>query len=535
MASELKRGAVRIVSNYVRLAGLLTLGILFVPIFIGGVGKEAYGLIGLLGSSMGLADMCREIIRSSMNRELGAAYNSDDPEHFPNAYNSAMVISAALAALTATLFTALYFLLPLLEIPAHLIDAARWVIIAKGSYSTMIVLLGPQFNMYLVSERMVLFNLWTLLDRATDFAVAAVLFLLMGITDPSRGLVLFAFGSAGTAMLILFFAVGLIIVKDRRLIPNPSRISRREIRKIIGTAGWNGLVVAALNLHMRLGQLIMNLAFGLLGNAAFTLALRLTGYVRTAATGMTEGLDVASARISTGGQPNSLISFLHHATRLHALVALPAGFAVLILAEPLMRFWVGRVTADAETIGKAVLIAQVLAVGMTARAISDGWMRLLYGAGHVRRYAPLIILGGLLNPVLAILLLFLLPEGINLLAPALAYAIIFVALHVGSIPMIAARVLSLPLRSIYAPLVRPVIAVILSSPPLFAYRQFGWTQSFLALLAACACFGALYAALIWYFVLFRHDRQRLSNGIRRQLVKRHRAGSTQAMTAPPGK
>jgi acetyl esterase/lipase len=65
MASELKRGAIRVLSNYSRLFLLLVMGIAFVPIFISGIGAEAYGLYGLLGSTMGIAEMCKAIVRSS--------------------------------------------------------------------------------------------------------------------------------------------------------------------------------------------------------------------------------------------------------------------------------------------------------------------------------------------------------------------------------------------------------------------------------------------------------------------------------------
>lgn len=511
MASELKRGTIRVLSNYMRLGTLLVLGILFVPIFITGVGSEAFGLFGLLGSTMGFAEMCKSIVRSSMNRELGAAYNSADPEDFQNAYNAAIALTAILAAITALFFTALWFILPLLTITPELFNAARWLLVTQGCYSTLVVLLGPQFNMYLVSERLVLYNTWSTVSRAADIVTAIILFLVLGIRDPATGLTLFAIAASATSIAVLLLAVTLMFRMEPRLKPDFSRVSSENIRQILPTAWWNTLVVTGTNLHIRVDQIIMNLFFGLPGNAIWTLAVKLTSYVRMIAFGGTDGLDVVSARLSSSDKGMTVQQLMHHATRMHSALALPAGLVVFLLAEPLMTHWVSRAIDAPEAISGAVALAQILVIGMTARGISDCWTRILYGAGYVSRYGPLVIAGGITNPLLALGLIWLLPESIEYKGPAIAFATIFAIVHFVIIPLVAARCLSISAGQIFSSLARPAIAAAASSVVLVTSKIVFSQLTLLVLFVTLAIFATLHAGLCWYFVLDQPERKRLSN------------------------
>ena len=51
MASEAKRGILRIVPNYVRLLATLALGLVLLPVVVSWLGLEAFGLISLVAST----------------------------------------------------------------------------------------------------------------------------------------------------------------------------------------------------------------------------------------------------------------------------------------------------------------------------------------------------------------------------------------------------------------------------------------------------------------------------------------------------
>lgn len=518
MPSEARRGLIRIAANYARLGTTVILGIILVPVLIHGIGRDGYGLYALLGSTLGLGQMFREIMRYSMNRELGHAWHTQGRPEFPATYNAAILISLALAVLAAVVFAVLYLLVPVLQIPDVLHDAARWTIIAGGVNTFFVVLVGPQFNMYMVTERMVSWNLRTALERLGYTSVAIVLFVVMGLDDPARGLTLFSIIGNAVSLVIYAVAVIAIVAAEPMLRPRISLASRNAIRAIIGTSGWNAVTTAAMNLHLRLDQIIVNVFFNVIGNAAFGLGVTLTSYVRMLTVGMTDGLDAAAARLTAGDQKEAVNSLLAHSTRLHALVALPAGLAVLILAEPLLDVWVARrVAAAADLVPLAVPIVQTLIFGLTLRAMADNWTRVLYGAGFVARYAPYFLIGGLLNPVLSIVLIKILPSEHGMIGPALAFSVIILVIHFLLLPAIGARCLGVPLIGMFRPILRPAIVTAMCSPILFVAHHSIERWTLVHLVLVIGTFVAAYAALAWLIVVGRDERKWLRNAAARRV------------------
>jgi len=521
MTGEVRRGVVRIATNYGRLLANVLIGLVLVRLLLGGLGPEGYGLYSLLFSTIGFAQMFREVVRYSMNRELGVAYHDPDPDVFPRVFNSAFVLSAVLAVLAGLLFVALIFVVPLLNVPADLVAPAQWFIVANGIYISMMVLLAPHFNMFVVSERMPLANFWLFTERLCYLAAAVVLFVVLGISDPGRGLLLFGLVSSALATVSLWCAVATIIRLDRRLVPHPARTSRACVRSILTTGGWNAVVVTAANMHIRLDQLLMN-ALGLLANSFFGVAMQLANYGRMITVGMTDGLDAVSARLHTTGREGALRELLRHSTRLHAFVALPAGAVIILLAEPIVAVWlhgVDRVPASFFPI--VASIVRVIAIGTMARAIADGWTRLLYGAGFVSRVAPLAVIGGLLNPLIALVMFLVLPASSGgsslsvLHGPAIAFAASYSIVHLIALPVVVARCIGVRYTEVVGPLGRPTVATAIAAAALLIVDTQVRGLGFWGLLLAGVAFGVTYAVCVWIMVLSGEERSILTKSLSR--------------------
>ena len=194
--TEFRKAGIRIASNYVRLLAFICFGVALVPLLLRTVGQDAYGLIALLTSTAGFAIILEEIVGWSMIRELGAAHHSGDAKLFSVTYNSAVAVCAAAAVLTLVAFGVILAIVPILDIPHSLVSAARWFVVAKAAESAVMVLLAPQFNMYLATERMVAYNGWFILKRASHVIAAISLFWWVP-PDAASGLVRYGWLSSG--------------------------------------------------------------------------------------------------------------------------------------------------------------------------------------------------------------------------------------------------------------------------------------------------------------------------------------------------
>ncbi|MDP6060462.1 MAG: hypothetical protein QGH33_16280, partial [Pirellulaceae bacterium] len=315
MASELRRAFVRLVANYGRMFANILLGLWMLRLLLQGLHQEGFGLVGLLGSTVGITKLVQQTVSQSLVRELGTAYHEQDPHVFRGTYHSALLLSAfATVAVLFVFGVVIIAILPVLEMSDAMRPSARWFLIAMACQSLLGVMLAPIRNMYLIKEQMVAVNVLGILRTArrtaSAFAVAMV------EPDPVLALIMFGVLSSGLSIVVQLTAAAIVVVRDRRLIPSLSCASFAGVRSILRLGGWNMIMLVAMDLHVHVGAFIMNLAFGAaFGNTIWHLATRLTGYVRRVAEAAQRGTDAVAVRVDVKGGADAVRQLLHHTTR----------------------------------------------------------------------------------------------------------------------------------------------------------------------------------------------------------------------------
>lgn len=517
MASELKRHAVRIFANYIRLVSGFVIGIAMVPILLRSTGEDGFGVIGLLGGATGILLIIREVVTNSLTREVGAAYHEGE-DSFRETYASATALSIGVGFLTFLLYQGLIFALPLLKIPDHLMHAARWMIIIQSFEVLFRIATAAQFNLLLVQERFIAHNIANFVRKIADLATGITVLLTYQQISPSAVLILYAIVVSALNVLLQIIVVGWLCSVDRRAIPRFRSANKTAGRRIFHTAKWNIAVACATTLHLRIDVILMNLLFGIVGTSVMVVGIRLTGYMRQLVFGMTDGLDAVAVRIHHEGGADAMRTLIRHTTRIHAIVVVPAAAFLLCFAEPIIRVWITNSLDNPEAfIRDATLVIQALTIGFASRAIADSWMHLMYGAGFVRKYAPMIAFGAALNPLLGLLFYWLLPDSIRITSVAAGTSAVFFVVHFIGLPIILRRTLGVPVREAYAPLIRPTLLVLIALPAalIFLFKVERWNIWWL--LATMATFGAVYGGLILSFAMDRSERSLFLNALRRRL------------------
>ena len=528
MATEAQRGLRRVCSNYARLLTTLVFGIALVPLLAGWLGAEALGLYLFLLSQAGVAAIFHEVVRTSLVRELAAAWHGE--RDFGQTCDAAVLVSFGVVLLALVTFGTLIAILPLLPIPQDLVAAARWMLVFEAGFTTANVLCAPALNMFVVREEFVLQNFVTGLRRADGIVAVVFCRLMWPEAEVAFGLVAFAASAVSYRTGVLILSALWMIARDRRLLGRPWRAKRETVQAILGTFGWNTGVIIATNLHDRSGAFIINIWFGLTGNIVFGLATRLVSYIRMVTIGMTFGVDAVSARLaakSDGGA--ALQRMLRGVSRMHATMAWPAAVTAFVLAEELIRLWIGRSLDDpGQYVEVTSMLVRVAALGLAARAISDGWVFLLYGAGYINRYAKILLGGGIIDPIRAIGLIYLLPrlgsEGVawnNIAGPSWAITVTFVLFHGVWLPVRGAKILDVPVRTFLAPIVPPFLLAAVLSPLLLwpqwvpLLRSPDEATGLIDLGLGMCTFGGAYLVLAGAFLLSREERSRILKAVPR--------------------
>ena len=518
--SEVKRSLIRIASNYGRLFSTLALGLYWVPLMLRCVQDEAFGLVAFLGTNAGLAFRIRHIVNRSIVRELGVAHHSDDPMDFVKTYNCAIVVALATSAITLLLQAALLYLLPFFSLPEGLLGAGRWFIVAKGIEIAYTIALAPAFNFYLIDERMPIYNFWLVALRSANVLGALLVLILYplaavdGVEEIAHNLTAYAWFSAAIAMIMLTIPVILLATRDRRFLPRLSLIDYRGIRAIASVGGWVAAMDLSISGFMAAAGFYMFGLFGPLGGRVFGVAMPLTFYVRMLATGMAAGLEAVSTRISSKESADSLERLVYHSTRLNAFVVFPAMIFIVIFAEKIVNAWVGTSLSDSRDVLAIAHAIHALALGAISIGIADAWINVMYGAGHIRRIAPVVIIGLVVYCVTTPIALWVMPKAWHYLIPMGYSSVVILASVFLGISVIVAGTLNVTLLLILSPLVKPLLLSIAALPVLLPNWIWIEDWSLFKLIAAALQYGSLYVILSWFFVLRSEERARFVRGIK---------------------
>lgn len=545
MAVGAKKDLPRLLSNYGRLGINLLMGLVLIPVLGHWLGESGLGLFGLVFQSVGLALLFDEVTRSSLIRELARAYHANDHDEFRKVYNTGLVLSAAAAVLSSVAFVVLWFLVPYLKIDPNFHAPARALVLAEGISSFLGTLLSPINNMFVVSFRFISDNFWQVLRRSSYVISACFCAFVLKIDDVEKGFMAFVLGANAITVTSLFVSAAQIMIADKRMIPHPRWFDRATLASIWPTVKWNTLYNLAMNLYERTAGVMMNLAFGLHGNVIWMVALQLASYVRMVSLGVNSGIDAVSAKISVdhGEHGERMSALVRYGTVLHALVALPVAALIFGLADPVVRLWVGRTLSDPDvTIPEAVMLTRILLIPITVRAISDCWTRILYGAGFVASFARMVLVGGVLNPVIAWTLLLSvrfvsahaaqipggaalssalnrlpeIPDEIRLYIPAITFAAVYSFFHFFLLPIITVRCLRTRRRDIFAPMIRPIIASALGWAFLVGLELVIDRWTIVKLGGAVAVYGVLMGVLAFTIALTPSQRGTILNIVRRK-------------------
>lgn len=539
MSTEIRKGVIRIISNYTRLLLTLTLGIAAVPLTLGWLGEESFGIISLLGANIGLAAIFSQIITMSLVRELGHAYHADD-ETFRKNFAVICTVSLVCAVLSLLSFGLVFLLVPVFRISEDFIAPARWFVFGQGVFTSIRVLLSPVLNMYLVKEKFVGYNIWFVGVRATNIIAVLILGYAFVIDDPHRGLAALGILWSTLAIAGVLIAALFLIRLDPRLMPRFERGDHQARKQVLSTFSWNTGVQVAMNIHEQVPPLLLNLFFGTLINAAWGLGFRFVAYIRMVTTGVQFGSDAVSARIASSDDSErsrrQLQQLINIQTKLTTMVALPAAAGVFLYSWPIFHLWVGHSLKNYEAVmPPAVYMARILTIALAARAISDTWLLILYGAGFVRAYAPWVLAGGLFAPVASVALMFIVPEPWKLYVPAAVFAFVLLTVHQLGLPIIVGRCLNLNPLKLFFGVFRPLLATIVAAgcALLLLYlaghlddlgltntinRERATEMNARVILASIALFGFVYAVVSYVFVLNKGDRERMSSMLKRKTV-----------------
>ncbi len=447
----------RIISNYLRMAVTFSLGLWFVRLMIE-MDESVFAVVTLVGASVGISGMLREMMRGSIIPELGLAWHSGDMDRFSETFATSFWLSLFAAFIAMLILGLIYVFLPSLSIPPELLPAAGIFLLSRMAHTFIAIALAPCTNLLPITGRMGQMNFWMTTERTLEVLGAFFVLVVFTDTGAAEQLELFAYISAAAMVFTTLCWAFDGMRSNQHFRIRPNQATRSKARDIASTMSWNGFVVVAMNLYERFDMFFMNIFFGVAGTVIFGIATQLLAYLRMLTVGLVQGLDATMSRLSstTNDKDAQINTLLSNTGRLEGLTTLSAASLLFVHSGTVIDLWVGSRLNDPTMLPQAALIFQIMLTGMIARSLSEGWMKYLSGVGKVRTYGPLLLVSALTNPILVFVLFNYLPQDIAYLCAALAYTLLLSLTHALFLPRVVSLETGLSLTSLWKPKVLPL-------------------------------------------------------------------------------
>ena len=460
-------GALRVASNYVRMAGTFIIGLLVVRVLLD-LGEEAYGTVALLTATIGIGAVVQEVVRASVSPVLARLCNGASAAELSQGLRAVLWVCRAAAASLFLLFAGLFVLLPYLQIPDAFVGASTFFLTTKALQAVALVLVGPGVALLVAQEKMVSYNLLLLTERTADLGAAAVSAAVAAVgASPESSIMLYA---GLSSLLIVLCHLGWLAFAMRGApygIVCGASTSFSDLKEHARACLVNSSVIIANNLHLRVDALLVNGGCGVIGNLVFGVASQVACYLRMMIMGMVIGLEAVTARLSGVRGGGDVRAVLRSSTSQVAHVLFPASMALFFLAEPLTDLWLGsrleQRGTDVQVIARVVCL---LIPGVVARSFAEQWMTMLAGVGQAGRFSKAAVLGVLLNVAVSCALLAGLPGGARLYAAPIGFSVSSLVVYGGVLPGIVCRALGESRGALFGVLAKPAAAAVVSSPAL---------------------------------------------------------------------
>ena len=410
---------VNAIAGWGRHLSYLVLLFLLTPFMLRTLGPETYGMWALVLAITGVLELMDLGLTSAVVRLVADLKGRRDESRINVVLSTVWGCYLALAGVTLLVLGAITLLLPwMLDLPAHLLADCRWALILLGGRAVF----GLPLNLF----RSVLHGLGlgrygeaTRTGSTLLYGLGAWIALSLG-----AGVV----GLAGATVASSLVLWGVTSLQLRRLAPririSTRRFSGAEARGILRLSAvfMTGNVVSLV--ATRLDAFVLQWLIGLPAVAVYSIAARLSDNLLLLTKQFIHALSPAAAERSGAGDLPGLRAIALSGTKFALAITIPAVLSLLVLAKPLITYWINADFASAAA------PLQILALSVLVSVV---WMQasgVLAMTGHHRFDAAASLSSAALNLALTV------PLVLWLGVPGAAIGTLLAALFVGPVLVI---------------------------------------------------------------------------------------------------
>lgn len=456
------------------------------------LGVEDYGIQNVVGGVITMFTFINGGMVSSTQRYLNFEIAKGNAERLRSVFNTALQIHALIALVIIILgeTVGLWFLLEKLVIPEERMTAAMWVYQCSIIACVVNILSVPYNADIIAHEKMSAFAYISILDVTLKLVIVYLL-----VVSPIDKLIAYAILTLLVQLLIRYVYTRYCNKHFQESFVE-WKLNKPLFKEMLSFAGWSFWGNLAAILYTQGLNMMLNIFFGPVVNAARGIAVQVQAAVQQFVSGFQTALNPQITKNYASGDLEQMHSLMFRSARFSFLLLFFLSLPVLLETDFLLTLWLKTVPDD------VVIFTQIMICISLIYTTANPCVVANQATGKVKIYQ--MVVGGILLMILPI-------SYIALKLGAPAYSVFIVHFFVESVAQFSRmymlrKLINLPMwqymKNIYIPIVTTVaVAIIL---PIIVRMQVeeGWLR-FIAVGFTCV----LSVGISTFFIGFtKHER-----------------------------
>lgn len=342
---------------YFRAILMMGIGLYTSRIILQVLGVTDFGIYNAVGGIIAMFGFISSSLGNATSRFITIAIGRGDQAYTNRTFGNIKVIYYALCVVVVLLAETigLWFLYNKMTIPAERMDAAFWVF-QYSVLSTVIAFICVPYNSAIIAhERMSAFAYISLIDAVLKLLIC----FLMQVVSYDK-LIVYA---------TLFFVIEIIdriiyaVYCNKRFeeVKAPAKINRDQLKEIFSMSVWtlSGNLFWVLNTQGI--NLILNVFFGPVVNAARGIAMQVQGAIAQFVTNFQTAINPQITKTYANAEYKRMHSLLHLSSKFSYFLMLIMSVPVYIEAPVILGWWLGVVPENTVVYLRIILIYSVFA------------------------------------------------------------------------------------------------------------------------------------------------------------------------------
>lgn len=477
---------------YIRMLFVMGVSLFTSRVVLNTLGVEDYGIKDVAGGVVSMFAFINSAMASSTQRYLTISIGQKDYEGLKSVFSTSLQIHAVIALVIVVLgeTVGLWFLLEKLVIPEERMNAAMWVYQCSIVSSAVGILSVPYNAAIIAHEKMSAFA------YISVFEVLAKLFIVYALfVSPWDKLKTYA------VLLLLVHVVVRIIyssycARHFEETKYNHKVNKPLLKEMSGFAGWIFFGNFSVILYTQGINMMLNIFFGPVVNAARGIAVQVQGAVRQFVRGFQMALNPQITKTYAQGELEQMHTLMFRSARFSFFLLFFLCLPILFETPWILQLWLKTVPEDSVVFTRLMLAISLIYTTINPCVIAN------QATGDVKRYQ--IVVGGILLCVVPISYVLL-----SMGAPAYSVFVVHLCLEVvaqlARMMMLRDRIhvrLRDYLKNIYIPIFLVIVLSILL--PSLAYMNM---EEGVERFVSVGCFSVVSVLLsVYYIGLSRQER-----------------------------